>query len=258
MASTVQKPEVLNDLLKNILLSMFNQAQEEFEDRTGRKIKPSRLDAMKIKIAGAAVNSAMHIFDKLGDPHDKFERFVGLTNQHLPTIVGIVGEEAVVKRLNKIPDDVLNRDVIKILDQAGAHEVAKLLAQTLPPEQRSVLEKPKAPEASPPPVVTATPEAVVTTTVEPPAATMPFADAAKPVREGESASAEPSFRPQMRRPANDTATLLRGQLQTLISLRDSFDRPIAELREKILELELPSRPLESKRGAVLEDFVLRR
>jgi len=234
MAQTVQQPDVLNNLLKNILVSLFDQAQAEFEDRTGRKIKPSRMQGMKMNVAGKIINIAVHQLDKLGDPQEKFTRFATLSNEHLPTVLGIVGEDAVVRRLGKIPKDVLNPDVVRILDEAGAHEIAKLLAKTLPEEHRPVAKDKvaaveKAPEA---PVVAAK-------TPDPVSVVVPFAvqDQREEIPESHP---EPVERHVDRKPANDTVGILRTQLKILEGLRDQFHQPIAELRQAIAEAE--SRP----------------
>lgn len=248
MAQTVQQPDVLNNLLKNILVSLFDQAQEEFEDRTGRRIKPSRLQGMKMNVAGKIINIALHQLDKLGDPQEKFTRFAALSNEHLPTVLGVVGEDAVIKRLGKIPRDVLNPDIVRMLDDAGAHEIAKLLAKTLPEGQRPVAKDKET-------VIEKAPEApvVVVKAPDPVPVVVPFT--AQDLREK-----IPESRPDpiehrdvrernIREPANDTVGILRTQLKILEGLRDQFNQPIADLRQAILEAESRSPVRDTRRFA---------
>jgi hypothetical protein len=132
MTQTVQNPDVLNKLLKDVLVALFDQAQGGFEDRTGRVIKMNRLQAMKFNAAGRLVTMGVRQLDRFGDPQKKFEKFAQLTNEHLPTILDIVGEDAIVARLHKIPDRVLNAEIVASLDDAGAHKVAELLGRAVP------------------------------------------------------------------------------------------------------------------------------
>lgn len=132
MAESVKNPEVLNNLLKHILLNMFDQAHGEFEERTGKKVQMTRLQSMKYNGATKLVGMGVKQLDRFGNPEQKFERFVKISNEHLPTLVNIVGEDAVVRRLQKLPKDVLNADIVRSLDEAGAHEIAELLGKAVP------------------------------------------------------------------------------------------------------------------------------
>jgi hypothetical protein len=83
----------------------------------------------------------MSRLDKL-KPEQQFERFSKLTNEHLPTVVGIVGEDVIVGRLQKVPKDVLNAEIVRSLDEAGAHELAELLGKAVPEWQKPVVAAP--------------------------------------------------------------------------------------------------------------------
>jgi len=229
MASTVHKPEILNELLKKILLSLFDQAQGEFEDRTGKKIQPSRLQSMKMNAAGRIVNFGIHQLDRLGDPHDKFEKFANLTNEYLPKIIEIVGEDAIVRRLNKIPKDVLNSEVVTLLDNAGAKEIARILAKTLPPDKGPLKDVVPVSDKIESPAILVEP----VLSEQGPVIADRFSQAVSlPV-------SEPVFKHSEggQHASSDTVGVLRQQLRVLETLRAQFDKPIEELRESIRDME---------------------
>lgn len=139
MANNVKNPDALNKLLKEILLNVFDQAHGEFEERTGRAVKMSRLQTMKYNGAAKLVAMAMKPLERFGNAEQKFERFVKITNEHLPAVVEMVGEDAIVTRLRRVPSHVLNAEAVKDLHDAGAHEIAALLGKVLPESARPVV-----------------------------------------------------------------------------------------------------------------------
>lgn len=224
MANAVKNPDMLNDLLKEILLALFNQAQGHFEDRTGRVVKMSRLQSMKLNAASRLVNMGVHQLDRFGDPQARFDRFAKLSNDHLPSVVDAVGEEAIVQRLRKMPPHVLNRDVVGALHDAGAHEIAELLGKAVPQWESRRAPKAAAPVVEEKPAAeefaaVATPEvkAEEAKAEDPPAAPAPekveekVAEAVKPAATGDAAQ-------------------LRQHLKALESMQAQLTQRIAEVR----------------------------
>lgn len=249
MSATVKNPEVLNDLLQQILLGLLDQAQGEFEDRTGKTIKVTRLQKMKLDLAKKLVKMGLDQLNRFGDPHARFEMVVKLSNEHLPKVVEIVGEDAVIARLQKLPKDVRDRDVVLALEQAGATEVADLLRKALPAAEAAATVRtiPAAPAAAEP-VGAAEPEAAAPV-ADTRQVSAPFSEAAAP--EPVEVTAPVNDAPAM---SEDelarTLAVLKGQLGAMERLQARTATTIDQLRTNIAAIEELGKPANDKAPVV--------
>lgn len=222
MANNVKNPDALNTLLKEILLNLFDQAKDDFETRTGRKVEMTRLQKLKYDGARKLVGMGMKHLDRFGSPEQKFERFVNLSNAHLGTVVDVAGEEAVIMRLRRLPDNILNAEMVRDLESAGAREIAGLLAKALPEDKR--------------PVAAATVAAAVAAPV---AATIAVSQAPK-----EAVAATIADMPAGLRPVD----ALRRQLSMMKEFEAQVRASIADLEEAIAAEEGKAAPAAKAKG----------
>lgn len=248
MSATVKNPEVLNDLLQQILLGLLDQAQGEFEDRTGKTIKVTRLQKMKLDLAKKLVKMGLDQLNRFGDPHARFEMAVKLSNEHLPKVVEIVGEDAVIARLQKLPKDVRDREVVLALEQAGATEVADLLRKALPAAEAAATVRTIPAAQAAEPAGAAEPEAAAPV-ADTRQVSAPFSEAAAP--EPVEVTAPVNDAPAM---SEDelarTLALLKGQLGAMERLQARTATTIDQLRTNIAAIEELGKPANDKAPVV--------
>jgi len=232
--STVKNPEALNKLLEEILVTLFDQAQGEFQNRTGKTVKLGPLERTKVKLAHSAVRSAVKLLGRFGDPAERFEKIVTLTNEHLPTALNIIGEEPVLVRLEKMPKNKRDKEVVDALETAGATEIANLLRKAWPELQKAAPAVAVAAPVAAAAVVAATPAAATTPTPAAPAVAAPFAAAAKP---GKAAEAAPSSKGGLRDKLTEAIGTLKGRLGELEALHAQTGNMIEQVRSEIAAME---------------------
>lgn len=132
MTNAAHDPKALNDLITEIVMSLLDQADAEFQDRTGRKVDIGKVQKLKLHAAGKIANLAMKQVQRGGDPQERLRKMADLTNRYLPGVVEVVGEDAVRTRLAKLPPHLRDQDVVGLLEGAGALELARLLGPEKP------------------------------------------------------------------------------------------------------------------------------
>lgn len=207
MATTVQDPQALNNILVEIVTALLNGAEDEFQDRTGRSVDVSRVQKMKVHAANRLAGLAMKGLNRVEDPQERLQKLADLTNRYLPGIVEVVGEDAVRARLDKLPQRLRNQDVVKLFQDAGAVELARLLGG-------GAVAAAAVPVAAVPVAAAATPPKAATPKASPPVT---------PHTEPESGGAP------------DHLALLKSQLAMLEAMRLQIDEAIPRLLHAIEE-----------------------
>ncbi|GEM_PF-3354115 len=255
--SKAHNPEALNKLLETIIVALLDEAHERAEGRTGKKIEIGALQKAKLNLTKRLVTMGLKQMRRFGDPQARFDKMVELSNEHLPKLVDIFGEEEIVSRLKKIPRDALNAQIVDALEDAGAIEIATLLNKALPEGEAAVLETAQPKAAIVAPAVAAGAAAIVEDH---------SARSAGPVAEARALSREfsaeagasaqvipPSARPPgIELPGQPSGALpvLKDQLAAWMELRDQADSNIAQLRAAIERMEQPEMVAKPMQHAV--------
>lgn len=243
MTVNTQQQEQLGKLMEQAFLALFDHAEDKAENHTGRSLSTSKLDQIKLKLASKAVNLVMGHLDRYGGSEQKLQKFLGLSNEHLPTLVHVLDEDIVLKKLDRIPDHLLTPELFTALENAGGHELAKLLRKTLPPELQQSVAKAESP--------------LVPTTEAMSALPQPTDESSSVIAETFSGAAKPHVDDVVLAPARElhkgpTLEGVKSDLAAMKLLHDRMGDLIDTLEASLTRLERARDPARSIEPLVLK------
>jgi hypothetical protein len=114
----------INQVVTEIMQMMIAEMDERL---AGKGVATGPLDKFKIKGMRMALVTAEK-YSKQFNAEAKMDKFVAATNDVVPTLVKIFGEQTLVA---KIPPQFRTHDVVNLSEKAGATEIAGLLRRSM-------------------------------------------------------------------------------------------------------------------------------